>query len=103
MRKILEIVARRRAVAGCRRFLMGYRCLTENGVARVERAIGGLTRYVKAKCRSGGSKLKELEEIWAIVMGLQGFLRGDEEGFAEYERFETERRLVEFINRKGRV
>lgn len=104
----MEIFLKRRAaVRAAKKFLKGYKCLTENGERRINDAVKAFDKYltVVEKCKK--VKLEYytelVDKVSDIAIGLMYFKNGNEFGFKYFEDNKILDKIVEFINKKGRV
>ena len=98
---------RRSAVGAAKKFLKGYKCLTERGVGRIDKVIEKLSRYGEEVKKCGKTGLGEMVEfdmfVYEVCRGLMEFKKGTLGGFVEFEESRCLERLAEFVERKGRV
>lgn len=81
------IRAGRRYCEAAIEFKVGYKCLTERGVARVRRLIKAAVKLYGAEYVANGCKMEiERYELYRrIVVGLNNFSEGCESGFKSFE------------------
>ena len=98
---------RRAAVRAAKKFLKGYKCLTKNGEGRINGVVKAFDEYLAAVEKGKKVKLEYLtelvEKVSDIAIGLMYFKNGNEFGFKYFEDNKILDKLVEFINKKGRV
>lgn len=95
------------AVRAAKKFLKGYKCLTENGERRINDVVKAFDRYLSAVEGNKKVKLEYLtrlvDSVSDIAIGLIYFKNGNEVGFKYFEDNHILDKLVIFINKKGRI
>lgn len=104
MWKYIVMLKYRSAFSKCKKaaieFLIGYKCLTENGRGRVIKLIEKIKKLYDAQKDLTYILIEDYDLYDKILRGLNGFLDGNEAGFEIFEKNDTINKIKKLINIK---